>query len=93
MTAWFVGFLILALLLTGLEYVAVYQLRPYRVDISEGASPFSGSSVFVQINAFHPKNYSESGKSKLGWLYAVTVGRWITTFAAAWFGYWTFFAG
>jgi hypothetical protein len=88
---WFIVLLVITLVLTGLEYVAVYRLRPYRIDIDATASPFSGRSRFVQINAFHPKNYSAQGKTKIPWLYIVTAGRWITTLATAWFGYWAFF--
>ena len=88
---WFIVLLVITLMLTGLEYVALYRLKPYRIDIDATASPFSGLSRFVQINAFHPKNYSEQGKAKIRWLYAVTAGRWTTTLATAWFGYWAFF--
>ena len=87
----FVVFLGLAVLFTGLEYLGVYRLRPHRVDIAADASPFSGRSVFVQVNAYHPKNYSPVGKSKLGWLYAVIALRSVAALGAAWFGYWTFF--
>lgn len=91
-TSWFVGLFAVTLVLTALEYVAVYQLRSYRIDIGPGASPFSGGSVFVQINAFHPKNYSEEGKQRLRWLYAITAGRWLVTLATFWTGYEAFFS-
>lgn len=47
-------------------------LKRYRNDLEPGQSFLSGRSMFAELNAFNPNNYSERGRALLKWAWALT---------------------
>lgn len=47
-------------------------LKRYRNDLEPGQSFLSGDSMFAELNAFNPKNYSERGRVLLKWAWVLT---------------------
>lgn len=52
--------------------VLPHRLVPYRKDLSEGQSPYSGASRLAQVNYMNPNNYTDEGQERLKRLYQVT---------------------